>query len=623
MERLENQREDDPSGAAETALRSVTEELQIIRRNLLNSLQEDLKRLQGEKSRLINDIQRLRAEKEYLQQGQHIGEQQALVRQLAQVLANHISSQLQSSLENLANQAIKRAPVIKDTSDSSNIRYNPSLKGTQNPEQLLGSLDDTLTITFNTLQQELKNHQSSFSQQLLRMQSQQQQGEAILAELVNSLQSELQKTAQILPSTSQQSVSVHNNTSSQHGSSSEEPADLQLDSSVQRSPSVSGAVQEINPVTFFINKKLKRHETKPPDVSTSPPEQSQPRQIKDLSLGSMGLWLIVLSVAASSLYNVALKVIFHPNFSIFGVFEVERLISPTLGNSLLILMLRMLVVVPLMLLFAPILHPRIWEDIQNLIDSVRTYNTTANATTKQVLVLSTLSGCFLFLSQVLLYLAIGQVATGVAITLFFVYPVLSGLLSWFLFRDRISSYGGAAISCIGLGELLVLLGYTSVDAGNGSVGSTSAIFSGIAFGFYVVLTRICAAKIHPVTFTIMNFVTMLLLSFLSLMVPLPASWSLEINPSNLLELILSAFILGLLTLCGYLFNHFGIRKIGATQAAIFGALVPALTVVFAGLIIQESFEFVQILGVLLVTLGAAGFSLEKIRNRVRHSRNAG
>ncbi|WP_208345129.1 hypothetical protein [Aetokthonos hydrillicola] len=53
----------------------------------------------------------------------------------------------------------------------------------------------------------------------------------------------------------------------------------------------------------------------------------------------------------------------------------------------------------------------------------------------------------------------------------------------------------------------------------------------------------------------------------------------------------------------------------------FEALVPALTVVFAGLIIQESFGLVQVLGVMLVTLGAAAFSIEKIRNRVRQSRN--
>ncbi|MBO3464216.1 DMT family transporter, partial [Aetokthonos hydrillicola] len=566
------------------------------------------------KTRLADDIQRLQAEKEYLQHGQHIGEQQALVRQLAQVLANHISSQLQSSLENLATQAVQRVPVKRDTLNPVD---NHPRNITRNAEQLVGSLDDTLTIAFNTLQQELKNYQSNFSQQLLRMQSQQQQGEAILAELVNSLRAELETTRQTLPSASP----YIKHASLEQSSSFEAPTNSEPDSSSEESLSFLNSVKQINPVNFFTARKTPRKQTQSPDINTSAPEKEPSRQTKEMSLGSLGLWLIVLSTAASSVYNVALKVIFHPNFYIFGVFEVERLISPTLGNSLLILMLRMMVVVPLMLLLAPILHPRIWQDVQNLIDSARNYNSTGNPNTKQVLVLSVLSGCFLFLSQVLLYLAIGQVPTGIAITLFFVYPVFSGLLSWFLFRDRLTSYSGGAVSAIGLGELLVLLGSTSSDMGNMSLGGTSAIFSGVAFGFYVVLTRICAAKIHPVTFTLMNFVTMLLLSFLSLIVPLPTNWSMQINPNKVLELILSAFILGLLTLCGYLLNSLGVRKIGANQAAIFGALVPALTVVFAGLIIQESFGLVQVLGVMLVTLGAAAFSIEKIRNRVRQSRN--
>ncbi len=623
--RPENPHQDDPCGAAETALRAVTEELQIIQRNLLKSLHEDVKRLQMEKNRLADDIKLLQEEKEYLQQGRHLGEQQALVRQLAQVLANHISSQLQSSLEDLANQAMQPVSVVRVSDSSANSKDHPSTKADGRPEELLGSLDDTLTITFNTLQQELKNYQSSFSQQLSRMQNQQQQGEAILAELVNSLRRELETTPETPSTTIQEAPFPQFEPIRQRQNSPFEAATkLQVDSIPRPSAPPTSPIKEATPVSSLPPRKSQNETTVPPTTpapgqKTAPHPPSMP--MTPLSLGSMGLWLIVLSTIASSLYNVAIKVIFHPGFHIFGVFEVERLISPTLGNSLLILMLRMLVVVPLMLLLAPILHPRVWQDLQNLIDSVRSDRTNANAVTKQVLVLSILSGCFLFLSQVLIYLAIGQVATGTAITLFFVYPIISGLLSWFLFRDRLTLYGSGAITAIGLGELLVLLNSTNIGMGNISLGSTTAIASGITFGFYVVLTRICAAKLHPVTFTLINFATMLLLSLLSLMLPLPKDWSLQVNPTNLLELILSAFILGVLTLCGYLFNNFGIRKIGASKAALFGAIVPALTVILAGLIIQETLELEQVLGVLLVTLGAGAFSFEKIRNRVKPARN--
>ncbi len=598
--RPENPRQTDSFGAAETALRVVTEELQIIHRNLLKSLQEDLKRLQVEKIRLSDDIKQLQEEKEQLQ-GRNIGDQQAMVRQLAQVLASHITLQLQSSLESLTNQAVQRVLVGEASKESLG---DGTSKLTENTEQLLGSLDDSLTITFNTLQHDLKNYQSRLSQQISQMQSQQQLGEALLAELVNRLREELEKT------TAETSSFVIKEAPPQV-----EPTRLQLETKLQMNSSPDAVPPSNPPPEESIVHPP--HRTVPPSVIAA--EQAPLKPIERLSLFSTGLWLIVLSTMVSCLYNIAIKVIFRQDSQILGVFEVERLISPTLGNTLLILMLRMLVVVPLMLLLAPILHPRVWQDLQNLVDSVRSRQNHNNANTKRVLVISIVSGCFLFLSQVLIYLAIGHVATGVAIALFFIYPTITGVLSWLLFRDRLNSYSYVAIASICLGELLILGSSTNVGMSNISLGNTTAIASGIAFALYVVLTRQCASKLHPVTFTLINFTTMLLLSFVGLLLRLPVNWSLQVNPDHLLELILSAFILGVLTLCGYLLNIFGIRKIGATRSAIFGASVPALTVIFAGLIIQETLQLIQVFGVMLVSVGTATFSFDKIRNRVNPS----
>jgi drug/metabolite transporter (DMT)-like permease len=288
----------------------------------------------------------------------------------------------------------------------------------------------------------------------------------------------------------------------------------------------------------------------------------------------------------------------------------------------------MLVVVPLMLVLAPIMHQGIWNDIRGLIDSLRTknYGTTnvspmSRSITKQVLVLSLISGFFLFLSQVLIYLAIGQIATGVAISLFFVYPVISGFFGWLIFRsdrERPTLSKVSAIACICFGQLLVL--GSNTDNPNVSFGSSAAIVSGITFAIYIVLTRICAARLHPVTFTLLNFSTMLLLCFAALIIPLPATIGVQVNDSNFLELILSAFILGVLTLSGYVLNNLGIRKFGAIRSALIGACVPALTVVLALIIIQEKLELIQAMGVLVVTVGAAAFNIEKIRNRSRSSK---
>ncbi|WP_337884870.1 DMT family transporter, partial [Fischerella thermalis] len=353
----------------------------------------------------------------------------------------------------------------------------------------------------------------------------------------------------------------------------------------------------------------------------SPTEQvtasTPPQRRRNSSIAPMGLLLILVSTVVISLYNVAIKVLFNPNSLIFGVFEVEGLLAPTLGNSLLILMLRMLVVVPLMLVLAPILHPQVWQDLQSLVGSRRTKSTTANAKAKQVLLLSIISGCFLFLSQVLIYIAISQIATGVAIALMFVYPAISGLLAWSLLREQPTSLRLSAIASIFLGQMLILAGDTSIGTGNAFLGSITAVVSGIAFAFYVILTNICATKLHPVPFTLINFATMLVLSFVGLIIPLPITWSLQVNPNKLLELILGAFILGVMTLFSHVFNNVGIRKLGATRSAILGATVPVITVILAGLIIQETLLPAQVLGVLFVTVGAAAVSYEKMRNRAK------
>ena len=756
------------SRAAENALWAVVEDLENLQQNVLRGLQEDVKRLQSEKNRLSDEIQSLVEEKEHLQQVRQITEQQVLIRQLAEVLAKHISSQLQSSLATLANQSMEGKSYEQAALKSAEVSSNVVGEINEKVEHMFDSLDDTVTVTFNSLQQELKNYQSNLSQQLSRMYSQQQQGETILAEFVNRLHGELEKTIEetsrksatagiptVLQFTEPQKNSsvdtslpefeevVRNslepispipNKFSPRETTAEPPIIKENTANPISSPSKDLSVRETtleppsvrentanpisspskdlsarettleppivreniaNPISVpsqdlspretpseptavvvpppkdnatepisVLNQESPENETKSepliasvpkpriirpslkipteplsvrrknvsqskaesssttalePQAEAKPPQSRSPNS-SGLSTLQIGFLLIVLSAVVSSLYNVAIKVIFHEGSQIFGVLEVEQLLPPTLGNTLLILTLRFMVVVPLMVLLSPILHPRLWQDFETLSASVRGNPTPANAATKQILVLSIVSGCFLFLSQVLIYIAIAQVPTGMAIALFFIYPMVSGLFSWFLFRDRPTLFRIAAIAAICCGELLVLGGSPSIGIGNTSMGSSTAILSGVAFAAYIILTRVCASKLHPVTFTLINFTTMLLLSFICLMLPLPSNWNLVVvDPTKMLELVLSAFILGVLTLAGYLLNNVGISKLGASRSALIGGSIPVLTVIFAGLIIQENLDIVQILGVLFVTFGAAAFSFETMRNQVKPS----
>ena len=630
----------DPSVAAETALKAVTEDLQVIQRNLLKSLREDIKRLEREKIRLADDIRRLQEEKEQLQQGRELGEIQALVRQVAQVLANHVSSQLQSSLETLANQSTGNYSLPESPSQLNTAEVNKS------NAQLLDALDNALNISLSTLQQEISNYQSSISQQLSRMYDRQQQGEVILTELVNRLRSQLEVVTQEnlleeasiplmeVPSSELQSTQVQEESPFESYPNSEIQnrfGDTKLQTDLSPDPNTppvpvretSSRENQVPPQSVAVPSIT------PPSI---PPSSIPPRSRDSVTQGRTskqavglvtsrtGLALIFLSSLVSALYNLIIKIIVQPSSEIFGVLEMQRLITPTLGNSMLILMLRMLVVVPLMFVLAPILHPRVWQDLENLIKSFQGKPSAGRKNAKRVMILSIVSGSFLFLSQILTYIAIGQIPTGMATSLLFVYPVISGLLSWFLFRDRPSMFRVGAMLLIGLGELLILAASSGIGTGDIPGGSTAAIGAGVAFAFYIIFTRICAAKLHPVSFTAINFCTMLLLSFIGLILPVPAL-NLRVNQANLFDLILISFALGVMTLLGYLLNNFGVRKLGATRAGVFGAIVPVLTVICAGLIIQEGLGIVQVVGVLLVTFGVAAFSFDKIKNQFVTSRS--
>ncbi len=730
----------DLSRAAETALWAVVEDLESLQQNVLRSLQEEIKRLQADKSRLSDEIQQLLEEKEHLQKVRQITEQQVLIRQLSEALAKHISSQLQLSLASLARKSVEgdsqETPAIQSAGNNS-----------QNVEQMLATLNDTLIITLNSLQQDLKSYQNHLSQQLSQVQSQQQQGEVMAQELINHLRAELVKTMEEIsrsavkaspptilhpsesqlprssqthlqsgvietsssePSTGDLSESnsidlptlgLSSNTISSLGTKpnslpdrdvsepetpsppevressllpSTEPLEPETPSLPEvRESSLLPSTEPLEPETplppevresslLTSTEPLEPETPSPPEVressllpSTEPlePETPSPPEVRESSLLTstlsepktktlssepatspevkppsrrsvssrrfspvqVGFLLVVLSTVVSSLYNIVIKWMFFKPQDNLGVLEIQGVISPTLGNIFLILMLRLLVVVPLMLLLAPMMHPQVWQDIQTLVESLGGNSTPNRSLKKQrILQMSIASGCFLFVSQVLIYLAIGQVATGMAIALFFVYPMISGFLSWLLFSDRPDGFRFAAMVAILCGELMVLGGSSTLGTSIFNLGSTTGILAGLAFACYVILTRICASKLHPVSFTLVNFSTMFLLSFICLMLPLPRNLNISVEPSNLLELILIAFILGVLTLVGYVLNNVGIRKLGALRSAIIGAGVPILTVVFGALILQESLAVVQVMGVLFVTIGVAAYSLEKM-----------
>ncbi len=579
----------------EDLLRSMTQDIENLRQNLVVQLSQDVERLQREKSLLIEDIEKLQAQRQ-----QQLVQQQQLVKQIAPALANQLQELISQQLNQLgepsgvpdknaySGQGQNPKPSISSAADSGLSPTSSASDYNENAYRLIASLDTTLRTTFKTLQQDLSSYQSSLSQQLGQMYSLEQQGEAILETLVGRLRKEIQSESSALQNAPVAPPPVptppprpgrngNGHTQDHHNSSTV---------STSSEPSVGAAPLRPQP--------------EPPPVI---PPQPLPKP-KGLSKLQIGFLLVLLYSLVLSFQNVVITVILNKS-SIFGLFKLGGFITPSVGNSLLILWVRMLVVVPLMAMLANVLYPNVWRDIRQFVQSK-----------DWPLFIQVIgSGFFLFLSQVLIYLALGPISPGVAITIFFVYPIFTVLLAWLLFGDRPSFFRSVIIVSVLLGVVLIALpssGAGKLDA----IGVAAAAGSGITFAFYVILTQVSAKKLHPIPYSWVNFVIILAFSSISLCV-LPEFFPINVRPSMWSNLIISCLILGGTTLLGYLFNNIGISMIGAARASILGATGPALTAILALLIIQKALGVQQIFGMVLVTLGVAALSFERLRSQTK------
>lgn len=306
-----------------------------------------------------------------------------------------------------------------------------------------------------------------------------------------------------------------------------------------------------------------------------------------------GLILVLFSSFTLSLQNVLTRIILTEQ-SVFGIFKIGGFISSTPSNSLLILLLRMFFVVPFMAIFiAPRIYHPFWSDLYHLI-SQRNYHLILNIITGSV---------SLFFSQFFIYIAMGNIQTGTAITIFFIYPAITVLLSSIIFKERPALSLILAMITVYIGVFLTVP-HHSIREGNILLGTWSSLASGIAFAIYMIMTQICCQrfKFHPVPFTTINFLIILFLCLLFL-----PFIKYTVQPGMWPALWTGAFVLSLTTLIGYLLNNLGIRTMGASFASIVGTSGPPFTAILARLVINEVFQSgVQILGVCLVTIGISG-----------------
>ncbi|NJL38388.1 MAG: EamA family transporter [Leptolyngbyaceae cyanobacterium SM1_4_3] len=591
----ENSGAADPN-AAQDILNTVTQDLRQLQQELVSQLHQDVQRLQAEKARLQSDIDKLQTQQQAALSQQQRAQQQLWAKQLAQALAQHLQGALVQRMEQTLPQRV-----------GTNLPAAPAANSHhENAYRLLASLDATLNRTLTSLRQDLTSYQSSLSQQISRMHNLEQQGEAILEALVSRLSQQLQ--AELVreqtglrspfgdpeqpgePKPPGEQIAPGNGQRNGH-SSAGYPSSLRPSQEAMRPPRPRPmSVLPIAPSTA-------------PDPAVAPMRPAHP-----MGLSQIGLGLILLSTVALSLHNVVVGVIGNST-EVLGLFELGGFLKLGLGNALLILLLRMMIVVPLMIWVAQRLYPAVWQDIKKFLTS----------RDRRLLMTVIGSGGCLFLSQVLIYIAIAEIGPGVAVTILFMYPLITVPLAWVFFGDRPTLLRWGVMLIISVGIIFTALPRITQTGAVSGAGVAIAVGSGVAFACYLISMQICFRKLHPVPVSLAQFLTIGFLAAVSLILlpalPLPDRWSAQVGIDQPLGFAIGGVFLGVLTLVGYLSNNFGVRFLGAARTSIIASTGPALTALLAFLLTPNVFtqlEFIQWLGIIIVTLGVIALSFEKM-----------
>lgn len=309
----------------------------------------------------------------------------------------------------------------------------------------------------------------------------------------------------------------------------------------------------------------------------------------------LGFLIVLLSSVFFCFQNVIVRVLFNQQ-TVLGVFETGGFVTPNLHHSFLLMFMRMLLGVPLMASIAPRLYGPMWRDVARL----------AQPEQRFLLLQSVGGGGLMFLYLALLYISIGLIPTSIALTLFFTYPVFTALFSWKWFGNRPTRFRWSIMAAVLLGSLLTMPVPNTTAGDYNWTGVITGVVSGVAYALYTVVAQKSFEKLHPVPFSWISFTTTLVLSGLCLLL-----WPGGQDQLPWLPLWIGGLLSALMTFSGHILNNLGIRRIGATTAAMIGASNPALTAVLAWLAIQETLTSIQLVGVGVVTLSVGLLSLKR------------
>jgi drug/metabolite transporter (DMT)-like permease len=560
--------ESESQGRNDPLLQSLDDDFQALQRHFADQLAKDIEYLQTEKQRLISDLEALRVEYDQLYidyqslknesdatlSKRELAQQNAWAKRLAQVLAQNLRDDLHAYVTN-------------------------SVELPTPTQDWLHSLDDTLNRSVKALQQDLSSYQSAIAQQLVRMQTMEQQGEVILANLVERLSNQLgdhQLGQAPTPAGTPLPGRLDNRPLRDGGTVADSRAYVER----PRPDQLAGATRRVVPPYGGQT------------VNPSPVLVSEPKRDRTLKKGmvlsgiaTLGFSVITLLVGGLSLGG-----------NLFGM-ALNGIDSFSFFNANTLLWLQLVVLIPALAIMAPQLYRSVWRDVGQSLRS----------TPRLLAVIG--SGVFYFFAQVLLFQAAGTLGPAVAAPLLFAYPLLVVPLLWWLNGDRPNLLRGVVMLAIAMGVVLILLPLSLAS-------TAAALLSAAAFALYVVTNSLNSRQSHPISAGILQHGVMAILSSIILLIR-PTVMTADLTG----QFVLGGLALGLLAGFSYFFHYTGLRLVGGLRTALIASATPLVTVLLAVFLWthQPALQLIQWPGIILITLGGMTLAMDRLSRQQQSS----
>lgn len=197
------------------------------------------------------------------------------------------------------------------------------------------------------------------------------------------------------------------------------------------------------------------------------------------------------------------------------------------------------------------------------------------------------------------FLGLQYVSAGIGRLILFVYPTVVVLLSMLFLRKRPSAREVAALAVTYSGIALVMSSSVGGPSTRFALGAALCFASAVAYAVYLVVSSQVVQRVGSMRFTAYatTVASVLCIAQFLLLRPLAA---LEL-PLKVYELAVAMAVFS--TVLPVFITSEALRRIGANQVALFGALGPVTTIFFGWAGLDETMTPVQLAGAVLVLGG--------------------